>query len=73
MNTISLKLPAALHAKLTRVAKQRRQTQSELVRTALEEFLNGQRSPAVTVAELAGDLLSPPPASEDPAADPPDV
>lgn len=57
MKSISLKLPAALHAKLTRTARQRGQTQSELLRTALEEFLNGHRARSVTVADLAGDLL----------------
>jgi predicted transcriptional regulator len=57
MRTISLKLSDELHAKLARVAKHRGETKSELVRNALEHFLNGQRSRVVTVAELAGDLL----------------
>ncbi|MBC8875947.1 MAG: ribbon-helix-helix protein, CopG family [Planctomycetes bacterium] len=58
MKTISLKLPDSLHAKLNRLSKQRGQTKSEMVRTALEHFLNGdQPRQAVTVAELAGDLL----------------
>jgi Arc/MetJ-type ribon-helix-helix transcriptional regulator len=58
MKTISLKLPESLDAKLNRVAKQRDQTKSDVVREALEQFLNGERrSRIVTVAELAGDLL----------------
>lgn len=58
MKTISLKLPESLDAKLNRVAKQRDQTKSDVVREALEQFLNGERtSRMVTVAELASDLL----------------
>ena len=43
MKTISLKLPESLNAKLSRVAKQRDQSKSDLVREALEQFLNGER------------------------------
>jgi Arc/MetJ-type ribon-helix-helix transcriptional regulator len=58
MKTISLKLPENLDMKLGRIARQRKQSKSEIVREALEQFLNGgRRSGAVTVAELAGDLL----------------
>ncbi len=39
MKTISLKLPVGLHAKLERAAKHRKQTKSEVVRGALEQFL----------------------------------
>jgi hypothetical protein len=60
MKTISLKLPAALNARLDRAAKQAKQSKSNLVRAALEQFLNGARpSPAkksVSALELAGDL-----------------
>jgi hypothetical protein len=61
MKTISLKLPAALHAKLTRAAKQGKRSKSETVRAALEHFLNGT-PPAklprtVSALELAGDLV----------------
>ena len=42
MKMISLKLPAGLHAKLERASKQHGQSKSEVVRTALEEFFNGQ-------------------------------
>lgn len=61
MKTISLKLPAALHSRLDRASKQRRQTKSTLVREALEHFLNGeQHSPRklpISALELAGDLV----------------
>jgi Arc/MetJ-type ribon-helix-helix transcriptional regulator len=61
MKTISLKLPAGLHAKLDRAAKQRKQSKSDVVRTALEHFLNG-KPPAksrrvLSALELAGDLV----------------
>ena len=46
MQTISLKLPEGLHAQLNRVAKQRGLSKSELVRDALEHFLNGTRKAA---------------------------
>ena len=59
MKTISLKLPEDLNAKLNRAAKQRDQTKSEVVREALEQFLNGQRKSKnfVSALELAGDLV----------------
>jgi Arc/MetJ-type ribon-helix-helix transcriptional regulator len=58
MKTISLKLSDALHAKLERVAKGRKQTKSEIVRDALEQMLNGARAvKPVSALELAGDLV----------------
>lgn len=58
MKTISLKLPESLDAKLNRVAKQRGQSKSEVVREALEQFLNGQRTAApMSFLEAAGDLI----------------
>jgi metal-responsive CopG/Arc/MetJ family transcriptional regulator len=59
MKTLSLKLPASLRAKLERAAKQRGQSKSEIVRAALEEFLNGRRSgkQRPSALELAGDLV----------------
>jgi predicted transcriptional regulator len=61
MKTISLKLSARLHARLERAAKQRQQSKSDLVRRALEQFLNGEPSSqtkrAVSALELAGDLV----------------
>jgi hypothetical protein len=59
MKTISLKLPVGLHTKLIRAAKQRKQSKSNVVRTALEEFLNGApgTQKPVSALELAGDLV----------------
>lgn len=56
MKTVSLKLPPDLRIKLERAAKQRGQSKSELVRAALEHFLNGERP--VSALELAGDLVA---------------
>lgn len=55
MKTMSLKLPVALSSKLERAAKKRGQSKSEVVRTALEQFLNGERP--MSALELAGDLV----------------
>jgi predicted DNA-binding protein len=58
MDTLSLKLPRPLHTRLARAAKQRGQSKSELVRTALEQFLNGaKRIRPMSALELAGDLI----------------
>ena len=59
MKTISLKLPAGLHGKLNRAAKQRKQSKSDVVRTALEQFLNGKgvAQRPMSALELAGDLV----------------
>jgi len=59
MKTISLKVPPALSAKLERVAKARGQSKSEVVRAALEQFLNGERPAGrpLSALELAGDLV----------------
>ena len=59
MKTISLKLPEGLHAKLEQAAKQEKQSKSDVVRAALEQFLNGQRKSKnfVSALELAGDLV----------------
>jgi hypothetical protein len=51
MKTISLKLPVGLHARLERAAKQSKQSKSDVVQAALEQFLNGER------AVSAGSLL----------------
>ena len=44
MKAISLKLPSELHARLDRTAKMRKQSKSEVVRAALEYFLNSSIS-----------------------------
>jgi hypothetical protein len=51
METVSLKLPRTLRAKLERAAKLRGQSKSQIVRAALEQFLNG------AAAVPAGSLL----------------
>lgn len=60
MRTISLKLSSALHARLVRAAQERGQSKSDVVRGALEQFLNGQSAKpkprTVSALELAGDL-----------------
>jgi len=61
MRAISLKLSPGLHARLDRAARKRKRSKSELVRAALEQFLN--REPrhkpkrALSALELAGDLV----------------
>lgn len=62
MKTISLKLPPGLHAQLDRAARQKKQSKSDLVRTALEQFLSRrERRPKskreLSALELAGDLV----------------
>jgi hypothetical protein len=42
MKTMSLKIPIGLSAKLGRAARRRKQSKSEVVRAALEQFLNGE-------------------------------
>jgi hypothetical protein len=42
MKSASLKLPEALFRKLQRAAKERGQTQSQVMRSALEQYLNGK-------------------------------
>jgi hypothetical protein len=61
MKTISLKLPGGLHAKLDRAAKQTNQSKSDVVRAALEQFLNGtppsESIRPISALELAGDWV----------------
>jgi len=54
MKMLSMKLPVALSVKLERAARERGQSKSEVVRAALEHFLNGERP--MSALELAGDL-----------------
>ncbi len=44
MKSLSLKLPESLSVKLKRAAQVRGQSKSELVRAALEQFLNGAQA-----------------------------
>jgi Ribbon-helix-helix protein, copG family len=59
MKTVSFKLPATLNVQLERAAKKRGQHKSEIVRTALELYLNGTPTEprAASALELAGDLV----------------
>jgi len=71
MKTISLKLPSRLSNKLDRAAKQRGLSKSDIVRTALEQHLNGDKAippgsaleaamPWVGCVEGPGDLATNP-------------
>lgn len=42
METISMKLPAGLHAKLTEIAAQTERSKSYILRKALQEYLEDQ-------------------------------
>jgi predicted DNA-binding protein len=56
--TISLKVPDALHKKLERFAKKGRLTKSDLIRTAIETYLNGEEDKVpVSFLAAAGKLL----------------
>lgn len=59
MNTLTLKLPRALDAKLSSAAKKQGTTKSAIARAALIEHLNGTGAPgqAPSLAELAKDLI----------------
>jgi metal-responsive CopG/Arc/MetJ family transcriptional regulator len=57
MKTISLKLPERLLRKLQRAANDGGRSKSDVVRSALEQYLDGQRTAGeVSALELAGDL-----------------
>lgn len=59
METISVKLPAALRQRLAAEARRRNVTQSTLVRESLEQVLfadTGKRG-ELTCADLAGELI----------------
>jgi predicted DNA-binding protein len=58
MNTISLKLPKALNAKLAVTAKRRGASKSAIVREAIEDYFERNGSaPSLSVAELARELI----------------
>lgn len=59
MKTISLKLPDSLHAELQRAAKCGRRSKSDVMRTALEQYLHGERTAALpgSLLERAGKLI----------------
>lgn len=55
VRTLSLKLPSELEIQLERTARKYRRTKSEIVREAIELYL--QRERPVTALELADDLV----------------
>ena len=57
MKTISLKLPAGLNVRLERAARRGGRSKSEIVRAALEQFLNGEPKAKRQVSAL--DALRP--------------
>ncbi len=58
MKVVSLKVSDALAARLASAAKRRRTTKSNLIREALEEFLDGKRKETRgSLMELARDLI----------------
>jgi hypothetical protein len=59
MKTISLRVTEPLFRRLQRAARGRGQSQSAVVRAALEQFLNGERTGPrpLSALELAGDLV----------------
>jgi hypothetical protein len=55
MKTVSLKLPDALARKLERAARARGESKSEVIRLALQQYLDGERPvPRGSVLEAAG-------------------
>jgi hypothetical protein len=61
MKTISVKLPSPLAAWLTRQANERQQSQSELVREALEQHRKGNSKPSChdLLEDLCGSVKGP--------------
>ena len=57
MQPISVKLPAALHAALSREARRRNVRRSTLVREVLEQAYGIPGTAAPSCADLAGDLV----------------
>jgi hypothetical protein len=55
--TISLKLPAELHAKLVQLSHNRKLPKSQVVRAALEAYFNQTRGSKPSCAQLAADLV----------------
>jgi Arc/MetJ-type ribon-helix-helix transcriptional regulator len=58
MRTISLKLPDALLRQLERAAKEEGHSKSDVIRSALQQYLNGARPRTRgSFLEAAGDLI----------------
>jgi hypothetical protein len=58
MANVSMKLPVALNARLTAMAKRRGASKSAIMREALEAYLaRGSRSKSASIAELAPEFI----------------
>ncbi|RIK75530.1 MAG: hypothetical protein DCC67_15220 [Planctomycetota bacterium] len=57
MKSVSLKLPDHLHAKLEEACQRRRAAKSDVMRDALEAYLEQPKGAGISCAELAGDLV----------------
>lgn len=57
MTTVSLKMPEALEQKLARVAQRRGSSKSDVMREALERFLDTSASHPDSCLDLASDLI----------------
>ena len=58
MKTLSLKLPAPLHQELETVARRKGRSKSDVLRTALEQYLHGDQSASVgSFLEKAADVI----------------
>ncbi len=57
MTTVSLKVPAVLEQRLARLAKSRGASRSEVIREALERFLNEASTHPGSCLALASDLI----------------
>ncbi len=55
--TISLKLPADLHAKLAQMSQRRKVPKSQVVRAALKAYFAHTRGAEPSCTQLAGDLV----------------
>jgi hypothetical protein len=57
--TVIVRLTRTLDAKLTRVAKRRRMSRSEVIRAALMQLEEGEASPLDSIADLVGCVKGP--------------
>ena len=57
MNTLSLKMPEALEQKLARVAHRRGASRSDVMREALERFLDDSAPHPESCLDLASDVI----------------
>ena len=68
MHTLAVKLPDALLEKVAQLARERRTTRSEIIRSALEAYsIEHGESFAETLSDLCGSLAGPGDLSTNPA------